>query len=512
VAYWAGTAEEEPRVLWGTGNGYLLCVLARNGRPCPGFGEEGRVDLMIDIPRAERGARDWQNQLLYSVQSPPIVVGNTVVTPQSISSMNISREAPPGTMRGFDVLTGEVLWSFHTIPRAGEFGYDSWEGGSAELTGKVGVWTMMSADLERGLLYLPLNTAAPDFYGGHRLGDNLFAETLVALDTATGERVWHFQTVHHGLWDYDLPAAPNLLDLVVEGRTVPAVAQITKQGFVFAFDRVTGEPLWPIVERPVPTYTDLEGEVPSPTQPFPTRPAPFEYQGSAIEALIDFTPELRALAVEAVEGFLLGPVYTPPTLQGTVMRPGTTGGANWGGAALDPETGVLYIPSRNVHSVQGFRDGRPEAGEDLRYVQAVRAGPRMAQGLPLWQPPYSRMTAIDMHTGEHLWMTPTGNGDRVRNHPLLAGLDLPPLGGDAGNAGPLLTKTLLLYPLTAGGSEDGPRLVAYDKATGAELASIDLPGPAIGTPMSYAVEGRQYIALTVGGGRVPELVSFALPE
>ncbi len=516
VAYWDGAEErgqeeDGARVFWGTGNGYLLCVLAATGRPCPDFGEAGRTDLMDGIPRAVRGEKDWQNQLLYSVQSPPLVVGDVVIPPQSISSYNIKKETPPGWMRGFDVRTGELLWTFHTIPREGEFGDDTWENDAWRYTGKVGVWSLMSADEELGLVYLPVNTAAPDYYGGHRPGDNLFAQSLVALDVETGERVWHFQTVHHPLWDYDPPAAPNLVDLTVDGEPVKAVAQISKQGFVYAFDRETGEPLWPIEERPVPTETDLEGEVPSPTQPFPSRPAPFEYQGTSVEDLVDFTPEIREMALDAVEGFRLGPLYTPQSLDGTIVRPGSLGGADWPGAAVDPETGILYVPSQNRHSVINFREPEPDEGATLRYVQTRGDQPRMPEGLPLWKPPYTRMTAIDLNTGEHVWMTPTGDGDRYRDHPRLEGLDLPPLGGDGGRGGPVLTPTLLIYPLTAGGTDDGPRLVAYDKATGEELASVDLPGTALGTPMTYMLDGRQYLAVTVAGQPVPELVTLALP-
>lgn len=510
VAYW--DEGDDTRVFWGTGNAYLICVDAKTGLPCADFGVDGRVDLLADIPRVERSQRDWNNQMLYSVQAPPLVVGNTVITPQSISSLNVTREMPPGYMRGFDARTGELLWTFHTIPQPGEFGHETWENDAWSFTGKVGVWTNMSADEALGLLYLPVNTAAPDFYGGHRPGDNLFAESLVALDVETGERVWHYQLVHHGLWDYDPPAAPNLVDVTIDGRPVSAVAQITKQGFVFAFDRVTGEPLWPIEERPVPTSTDLEGETPSATQPFPTRPAPFEYQGTSVDDLIDFAPEIRTMAEEAVDGYRLGPLYTPPTLQGTIMRPGTTGGANWGGAAVDPETGLLYVPSRNSHTVISYREPTPDEGATLRYIQIYEGGPRMPQGLPLWKPPYSRMTAIDMNTGEHVWTVPTGDGDRIREHEMLADLDLPPVGGDGGRAGPVLTRTLLIYPLTAGGTDGGPRLVAYDKATGDELGSVDLPGAAIGTPMTYMVDGRQYIAIAVGGQAVPELIALALPE
>ena len=429
VAHWTDGAEG--RIFWGTWNGYLICVDARTGRPCFDFGELGRVDLMEGIPRASRGDRDWLNATLYSVQSPPIVVRDTVITPMSISSYNIKKEMPPGWLRGFDARTGAVKWTFHTIPQAGEFGNDTWEDDAWRHTGKVGVWTMMSADEDLGYLYLPTNTAAPDYYGGHRLGDNLFAESLVCLDVETGERVWHFQMVHHGLWDYDNPAAPNLIDVTVDGRSIKAVAQVTKQGFVYTFDRVTGEPIWPIEERPVPTGTNLDGEVPSPTQPFPTKPLPFEYQGTSIDALVDFTPQIRQMAIEAVAGFTLGPLYTPNSLEGTLFRPGAGGGANWSGAAVDPETGMLFVPSQNRHTVIRYRE--PETGEDatLRLIEARDLPrPRMPQGLPLWKPPYSRMTAIDMNTGEHAWMQPLGNGDRIRNHPLVRQLDLPPLGGE----------------------------------------------------------------------------------
>ena len=274
---------------------------------------------------------------------------------------------------------------------------------------------------------------------------------------------------------------------------------------------MTGEPIWPIEERPVPTGTNLDGEVPSPTQPFPTKPLPFEYQGTSIDALVDFTPQIRQMAIEAVAGFTLGPLYTPNSLEGTLFRPGAGGGANWSGAAVDPETGMLFVPSQNRHTVIRYRE--PETGEDatLRLIEARDLPrPRMPQGLPLWKPPYSRMTAIDMNTGEHAWMQPLGNGDRIRNHPLVRQLDLPPLGGD-GRGGPLLTRTLLISALTAGGNDDGPRLVAHDKSTGEEIASVDLPGPAIGSPMTYGLDGRQYIALTVTGSRAPELIALALP-
>jgi quinoprotein glucose dehydrogenase len=512
VAYWedGGVA----RVFWGTGDGFLIAVDAKTGLPAEEFGAGGRVDLYDGLPRATRGQRDTLNLMPLSSQSPPLVVRDTVIIGSSINDRALLKEAPPGWVRAYDVRTGRHKWDFHTVPQSpDELGADTWLNDSWRYSGNTNVWSLMSGDDELGFAYLPIGTATNDYYGGHRLGNNLFAESLVAVDAETGQRQWHFQMVHHGLWDYDLPAAPNLLDITVGGRQLKAVAQVSKQGFVYAFDRVTGDPIWPIEERPVATDTDLEGEVPSPTQPFPTRPAAFEYQGTSLDDLVDFTPEIRQLAVEAVEGFRLGPLFTPQMLAGTIMRPSVGGGANWSGAAVDPETGFLYVPSVNAHSTIGLSAPEPhEQQSTLNYIRrSLSAGPVMPRGLPLWKPPYSRMTAIDMNTGDHAWMTPTGNGDRIRNHPMLRDLDLPPLGGDWGRNGPLLTKTLLIQALVAGGTNGAPRLVAYDKTTGAELASLDLPGGALGAPMTYMLDGRQYLALTVGG-RVPGLVAFILPE
>ncbi len=519
VAYWtdpspslrAGSSDE--RIYWGTGDGYLICVDAKTGKPVAGFGTNGKVDLMEGLPRATRGRRDYLNALTYSVQSPPIVVKDVIITPAAISSLIKTKEQIPGWIRAFDVRTGKVRWTFQTVPPKGEFGSETWTDGSNEYAGKVTVWTMMSADEELGQVYLPTNTTAPDFYGAHRLGNNLFAESIVALDIATGKRVWHFQTVHHGLWDYDNPAAPNLLDITVAGKRIKALAQITKQGYVYTFDRVTGTPVWPIIETPVPP-SDVPGEKASPTQPIPSKPAPFEYQGSTVDGLVDFTPEIRAEAIKAVEGFRTGPLFTPPSLQGTIIRPGTTGGGNWQGAAVDPETGLLYVPSRNAYAVSKLGVPDPGLESNLLYMQQPGRNPQMPDGLPLFKPPYSRLTAINMNTGDHAWMVPAGSGDRVRNNPRLKGLNLPPVGGDSTFSGPLLTKTVLMYALTTGGSKGGPRLVAYDKATGKELGSVDLPGAAIGTPMTYLVGGKQFVAITVQGATptaVPELVALSLP-
>ena len=515
VAYWSDGTDE--RIYWGTGDGYLIAVDAKTGVPVDSFGDHGRVDLMQGLPHATRGSRDWLNALTYSVQSPPIVVRNTVITPASISSYNNIKEQIPGYSRGWDARTGKLKWTFHTIPRPGEYGNESWQADSWSYTGKVSGWSTYSADEELGYVYLPLNTAAPDYYGGHRPGDGLFAESLLCLDVETGKRVWHFQFVHHGLWDYDLPAAPNLLDITVNGRRIKAVAQVTKQGFLFTFDRVTGQPVWPIEERPVAS-SDVPGEQASRTQPFPTKPAPFEYQGVTVDDLVDFTPEIRAMAIAAIKNFRIGPLYSPPSVrvpggnQGTLGRPSQGGGANWSGAAVDPDTGMLYVPSRHSMSVFALEPPRAEQKGNLRFMEVRGASiPSMPQGLPLFKPPYSRMTAINMNTGEHVWMVPLGDGNALRQHPMLKALNLPPLGGDSSTSGPLLTKTLLISALTTGGRDNGPRLVARDKATGREIASVNLPGLAIGTPMTYIIENKQYIALTVGGNPVPELVALALP-
>ena len=518
VAYWTDGAGDE-RIFWGTGNGHLVCVQAQSGRPCPDFGSggSGMVDAMAGIPRVDREARDYLNAMLYSINSPPIVVRDKVIHGSQIADVRVTKEAPPGWVRAWDVRTGAHEWDFHTVPNsADEFGAQTWLNDSWRYSGNANVWSMLAGDNALGYVYLPTGTVTNDYYGADRLGDNLFSESIIAVDVETGERVWHFQAVHHGLWDYDFPTHPNLLDATVDGREVPLLAQVSKQGFIYVFDRVTGEPVWPIEERPVPQETNLPGEVPAATQPFPTRPPPFEYQGVTIDDLIDFTPEIRAMAVEAVRDFRLGPLFTPPLrvveggVQGTIQRPAIDGGANWGGAGVDPETGLLYVPSHNRYSVLTFYEPDPADGATMAITQgAFGSGrqPAMPQGLPLFKPPYSRMTAVDLNAGDIAWMQPNGDGDRYRNHPLLRDLDLPPLGGD-GRGGPLVTKTLLISALSAGGTGGGPRLVARNKATGEIVGSVDLPSGAVGTPMTYLVEGRQYIALTIGGG--PRLVAFAL--
>jgi len=523
VAYWTDGAEgvDDERVFWGTGNGYLLCVDAKTGRPCADFGENGRVDLMETVPRATRGDRDYLNALRYSVQSPPMVIRNVVVTPVSISDRRITKEAIPGWIRGWDVRTGEELWSFHTVPLEGEFGNETWEDDSWEYSGNANVWNTFSADEELGILYAPTGTATNDFYGGHRLGSNLYSESLIAIDVETGERVWHFQAVHHGLWDYDFPTHPNLIDITVDGREIKAIAQVSKQGFTYVFDRATGEPVWPIEERPVDTETNVPGEVVWPTQPFPTKPAAFDFQGVSIDDLIDFTPELRQMAIEAIQPYRWGPLFEPISLhedggtQGTILRPGTGGAMSWTGAAVDPETGILYVPSHDSFQMIHLYEPQEEfpGQATVRYTHGgPGSSPRMPNGLPLFKPPYSRITAIDLNTGDHIWMQPNGNGDDVRNHPVLTGLDLPPLGDRVARpSGPVLTKTLLITGMESGGTDDGPQLVARNKMTGEIVGAIDLPDVVLGTPMTYMVDGEQYIALTVSSNP-PQMVAFKLPS
>ncbi|MCY4660268.1 MAG: pyrroloquinoline quinone-dependent dehydrogenase [Acidobacteria bacterium] len=519
VAYWSEDDGSDARIFWGTSEAYLLAVDARTGEPIRDFGDDGRVDLMEGIPRAVRGETNYQGRNLIGVASPPAIARDVVLTPTIVSDFVVRREAPPGWVKGVDARTGDVKWVFRTVPLGDDFGADTWQNESWRYSGNANIWPPLSSDEELGMFYLPTGTPTSDYYGGHRLGDNLFAESIVAVDAETGARVWHFQAVHHGVWDYDFPAAPTLLDITVDGRRIKALAQVSKQGFTYVFDRATGEPVWPIEELAVETDTDLPGEVLSPTQPFPTKPPPFEYQGIGIDDLVDFTPEIRQMAIEAVENFRLGPLFTPPMLtvegglQGTIQRPHIAGGASWSGAAADPETGLLYVSSENRFSVLKYYTPDPDEGGNLDFTQAdfdSGTQPLMPRGLPLLKPPYSRMTAIDLNAGDHAWMQPNGDGERYRRHPMLRDLDLPPLGGE-GHGGPLLTKTLLISALSAGGSDRGPRLVARDKATGAIVASVDLPAGAIGTPMTYLHEGRQYIALTIGGD-VPQLIALALPQ
>ena len=519
VAYW--TDGTEGRIISQRGE-YLYALDPDTGEAVTGFGEDGRVHLTIGL---EEGAR-------YRWGGAPTVIRDVIVVGQSMSDTFETKEAIRGDVRAFDVRTGALKWVFHTVPQAGEFGTDSWEDDAWQFSGHAPVWSLFSADEELGYVYMPVTSPTSDMYGGHRGGDNLFGQSIVCVDATTGERVWHFQTVHHGLWDYDPPAAPILMDITVDGRPIKAVGQLTKQAFLFVFDRATGEPVWPIEERPVP-QSMTPGEITSATQPFPTKPPAFDRQGATVDNLIDFTPELRAEAIAIAEGYVTGPLFTPPSVagdgpdstKGTIQLPGSQGGADVQGAAFDPETGYLYIPSITSPFVADVIEGNPDR-TNLAFVKGGRqwiGGPR---GLPLFKPPYGRITAIDMNRGEIAWMTPTGDGPR--NHPAIRHLNLGPL-GVPGRPAPLLTKTLLFIGQGAtnlpGGARvpDGmpPEIVtnyggrlfrAYDKATGAVVWETELPAGALAPPVTYMAGGKQYILVAPGDVNAPaETLAFALP-
>jgi quinoprotein glucose dehydrogenase len=505
VAFWTNGKDE--RVFIGTADAHLIAIDAKTGQPIPTFGEDGKVNLAKAIPYAV-------NARNYAVTHPPVICRDVVIIGSSISDGPQVKEAPRGDIQAFDVISGKLLWTFHTVPQPGEFGVETWENDSWKYTGNTNVWTLMSADEELGYVYLPTGTPTNDWYGGHRLGNNLFAESLLCLDARTGKRIWHFQTVHHGLWDYDLPAAPVLCDIKVNGKKIKAVAQITKSGFCFVFDRATGKPVWPIEERAVP-QTKVPGERSSPTQPVPTRPAPFEAQGSTVDNLIDFTPELREEAKAILEQYDHGQLFTPPTERGTINLPGWGGGANWWGAAFDPETGWFFIPSTSSPIVVKLVKPDPNRS-NFNYIRGGGGGLGVGidgpRGLPLFKPPYGRITAINLNTGNHEWQVPQGDGPRAQVNQIIGnGKDVGPLG--AGGGGPLLTKTLLFVGQGAsgrGGSGGGGANVlrAFDKATGKVIAEIELPGRPHGTPLAYTVKGKQYVALTTFNGQI---VALALP-
>ena len=519
VSYW--TDGEVERVFLATSTAYLYSIDAKTGVPDPNFGEDGRVDLGA-LLRRPLGMGDRWN---YGVTSPPVVCRDVVAVGSAMGDWRFGppeEYTPPGDVQAFDVRTGEKVWEFHTIPLEGEYGNETWENEAWKKYGAANVWATMTADEELGYFYLPVSTASHDYYGGERPGDNLFSESVVCLKAATGERVWHYQLVHHGLWDYDPPAAPVLLDVVVDGQARKVVVQLTKQAFCFVFDRVTGEPIWPIVEKPVP-QSQVAGEQTAPTQPFPTKPAAFEHQGISEDDLIDFTPELREEAKAILAEYDYGPLYTPPTEKGVLSVPGQRGGADWAGGAADPRTGVLYVPSHKAITTVELRPVEaPEAHSAFSArVDEYVTGPR---GLPLVKPPYGSITAIDLNSGEHIWRTTVGKGPV--DHPALKDLDLPDMGWD-NRTFVLATPNLLLATSQdphglADAGEDyfvdrDAYLRAYDLASGAEIGRVELPSNAYGAPMSYAAGGRQYVVVPLGNrlgeaGRPPELVALAIPR
>jgi quinoprotein glucose dehydrogenase len=527
LAYWSDGRSS--RIVYVTPGYQMVALDARTGQRISSFGKGGMVDLKLeDDQDMDPVTGD------VGLHAAPIIARDVIVigAAHTEGSRPISRRNDKGYVRGYDVRTGKRLWIFHTIPRPGEFGHDTWEQGSEEYTGNTGVWGQMSADEELGLVYLPTEMPTGDYYGGHRPGKNLFSDSLVALDLKTGKRKWHYQFIEHDIWDWDLPCAPILADVMIDGRPRKIVAQPSKQGWLYVFDRVTGEPIWPIEERRVEA-SDVPNEKANPTQKYVTKPPAYDRQGVSIDDLIDFTPELRAEAVKLASRFKLGPIFTPPVVSrfdgplATLMLPAATGGANWQGGSFDPETGVFYIFTNTEITPLGLVPGAERPGEpsDMQFVRGQARNPAnpkapdiptTVQGLPLVKPPYGRITALDLTQGTMLWQIAHGDTpDNIRNHPLLKGLTIPRTGRQ-GRIGTLVTRTLVIAG--EGGMNtmpDGRRgalLRAYDKRTGADAGTVYMPAPQTGSPMTYAIGGRQYIVVAVSGPGFPgELIAFRLP-
>jgi quinoprotein glucose dehydrogenase len=545
LSYWTDGREE--RILYVTPGYRLIALNAKTGAPVASFGQNGVVDLkqdddqQIDPVTGEVG-----------LHAAPVVAGDTVIVGAAHRSGGVpkSKTNVKGYVRGFDVRTGKRLWIFHTIPLPGEFGFNTWEKDSSTYTGNAGVWGQITVDEELGMVYLPVELPTGDYYGGHRPGAGLFGESLVAVDLKTGQRKWHFQLVHHGIWDMDIPCAPILVDATVNGRTIKAVAQPTKQAFLYVFDRVTGQPIWPIEERPV-EKGDVPGEWYSPTQPFPAKPPAYDRQGFVADDIIDFTPELHAEGLKIASRYKLGPIFTPPVVSkaegplATLALATAGGGTNWAGGSYDPETHIAYVPAQRSLSTLGLVPAPPRvsdmayvqgtatagartsggAGADLGADAAVPAAPAGAaaesgnplsvQGLPLVKPPYGSITAIDLNKGEILWKVAHGETpDNIRNHPALRGLNIPRT-GRPGVFGMLVTKTLVIAgetgTFTTPSGQKGAMLRAYDKATGRDAGAVYMPAGQTGTPMTYSLNGQQYVVVATGGAGFPaELMAFKL--
>ena len=512
VAYWRDAAGDDARIIVASHDLRLVALNAKTGERYPDFGTGGMVDLREGLGRPIDARR-----MTYS--TPVAVAGDTVIVGSIVQDTEVTqREASPGHVRAYDVRTGALKWVFHTIPQGDEFGADTWQRESWRYAGHTNVWATMAIDTELGLVYLPTSTPSNDWYGGLRPGDNLFAESIVAVDIETGQRVWHFQAIHHGLWDWDFPTGPNLIDITVDGRSIRALAQVSKQGFTYVFDRATGDPVWPIEERPVPRG-NVPGEWYSPTHPFPTKPPPFDRQGITSDDVIDFTPELREEAIAIVDRRArFGPIFSPPVLRGAekpvIQVPGAGGGANWQGAAVDPETGMLYVSSSSSLILVEVVPYDPPATVGY-FTDPWGVGLSGPQGLPLFKPPYKRVTAIDLNRGEHAWQVPHGDGPR--RHQAIAHLDLGPLGGGGGaSSGLLVTPTLLIVNHGArdvdGEAASARAISAYDKATGEYLGAIPLPAPPGANPVTYLHDGRQHLLIGIGtGADDSELIALSLP-
>jgi quinoprotein glucose dehydrogenase len=538
LSYWSDGREE--RILYVTPGYRLIALDARTGNMVPGFGRNGVVDLKLDD--------DQEIDLVtgeVGLHATPVVAGDTVIVGAAHRPGGVPKvmKNVHGYVRGFDVRTGKRLWIFHTIPLSNEYGYETWENKSAENTGNAGVWGQISVDEELGMVYIPVELPTGDYYGGHRPGNGLFGESVVALDLKTGQRKWHFQLVHHGIWDNDIPCAPMLVDITINGRTVKALAQPTKQAFLYVFDRTNGQPIWPIPERPV-EKGDVPGEWYAATQPYPSKPPAYDRQGSSVDDLIDFTPALRAEAVKLASRYKMGPIFTPPVVSkwegplGTLGMATAGGGTNWAGGSYDPETHIAYIPSQRI---MGSLALVPSDGNrsDMSYISGVARPPATAaapaaggapaaaageggggglnvQGLPLAKPPYASITAIDLNKGDIIWQIAHGETpDNIRNHPALKGINIPRT-GRPGVFGVLVTRTLVISgergTFTTPSGQVGAMLRAYDKATGREVGAVYMPAGQTGTPMTYMLNGKQYIVVAIGGQGFPaEFIAFKLP-
>ncbi len=563
LAYWSDGKQE--RIFYITPGFRLIGLDAKTGGLIPGFGKNGVVDLKLDDDQTISAWNDkgqWVPDLVHGeigIQSAPVVAKDTILvgaafregmTPKSMRNNK-------GYARGFDVRTGKRLWIFHTVPMKGELGYDTWLNGSAEYTGNTGVWSQISVDEELGLAYLPVESPTGDYYGGHRPGNNLYGESIVAVDLKTGQRKWHYQLVHHPLWDMDISSAPILADINVDGRAIKAVAVPSKQGFLYVFDRVNGQPVWPIEEKPV-EEGNVPGEWYSPTQPFPTKPPAYSRNGVTPDVLIDFTPALHDQALTIASKYKLGPVFTPPVeskLSGplaTLTLGTASGGTNWPGASYDPETHIVYAFACNSCPEPIGVVPSPKEISDMKYVLGM-AGQRFeiargpgenagadspppakapappagggaafyglgVQGLPLFKPPYATISAISLDKGEILWQVPHGDTpDAIRNNPALKGLNIGKTGQQTYNIGTLVTKTLVIagdgQVTTTAQHPRGAMLRAYDKATGKEVGGVFMPAPQSGSPMTYMMNGKQYIVLAISGGPYSgEYVAYTLPS
>ena len=498
VSAWKDSASGKMRILMNSR--YKLIELdAASGKPVQEFGDNGVVNMLT-------GSRWEINPKNYTNTSPVIVYKDLIIVGNGVADRLIYPKDPPGDIHAYSARTGKLVWTFYTVPRDGEFGADTWENGSNKYTGHTNVWAPMSLDAERGLLYLPLSTPSNDYWGGRRPGANLFADSVVCLDAATGVRKWHFQTVHHGLWDYDNPGPPMLVTITVDGKKIDAVVQLTKQGFAFVFDRVTGKPVWTIEERPVPV-SDVRGEKSWPTQPFPSKPPAFAPQGVTLADANDLTPAIKDESLAEMKKLRLGPLFTPPSMEGTLMRPSTIGGADWAAGGFDPETGIVYIKV-NANGIVvrpriADKDGNVEA-----ITNAAGGGRYNIHGnIPIIKPPYGFLSALDLNRGTLVYQKPFGDDAQLRKNPALAGAKLPEKLGAVGTAGLIVTKGGLLF---VGGGDEAVH--AVDKKTGEDLWIYPTPGfRTTGTPMTYTIGNKQYVVIAVGGdGAEPTLLAFSL--